>query len=107
MLTKEKCKFCEAYAGNAWEKYVPIKYCPMCGRGFHGEKRERASSVFIFQLYGVLKKEDVQKIRNEIEEQIKTGLVVIDSKVKFVGREILLDGEEVEIIIKQAENEER
>ena len=62
-----------------------------------------AKSVFIFRISHMIRPDSAEGIKSSIEEQIKTGVVLLDPMVAYIGREIIVDGEEVEIVIKNME----
>ena len=45
----------------------------------------KTQCVPVFQLDCVAKKQDLEKIKDDIREQIKDGIVVIDARIKFLG----------------------
>lgn len=67
---------------------------------------QQAKSVFIFRISAMVKQADAKEIRRRLEKQIQAGLVLLDPMVTYIGREILVDGEEVEIVIKHKEQED-
>lgn len=54
-------------------------------------------SIYIFKFTNILKREDKQKIREDILQQIIRGVVVLDPYISYVGREIEISGHKVKV----------
>ena len=50
-------------------------------------KIQRTGTVYIFQVSAMLRQEDIEILRRQIEQQISKGVVVIDSRAKLISVE--------------------